>query len=287
MSQHEGGHDDEAEARVRAAVARIENTNPNTELRALEGEAVVNDLLRDLVVEDQQRAPVILPPAAAPPQPAQVETVAAQPLAPADAAAQPANAPATQTDVRLDELRRHIDEHGALVSTFDAGRLANELSSLIGPPVGNKPPPARVAAYLPRVRTATRSLLLGLRPPDNNLEETARTRHFDLVNATADVVASMVFALISGTLGTVLTLYLSGGWLKMHGGHCRARRVKPTLRRVETTRARADNSVFFLMLVLYQMHQDSPLLVFLEMALVELDLPMESSWRPTGGGRGE
>ena len=44
MNQHEGGHDDEAEARVRAAVARIENTNPNTELRALEGEAVVNDL---------------------------------------------------------------------------------------------------------------------------------------------------------------------------------------------------------------------------------------------------
>ena len=265
MNQPEGVHDDEAEARVRAMVARFENTNPNTELRALDGEAVV-DALRDLVVEDQQRAPVILPAAAAP-QPAQVEPVAPQPLAPADAAAQPANAPATQTDVRLDELRRHIDEHGALVSTFDAGRLANELSSLIGPPVGNKPPPARVAASLPRVRTATRSLLLGLRPPDNNLEETARTRHFDLVNATADVVASMVFALISGTPGTVLTLYLSGGWLKMHGGHCRARGGEPTLRRVETTRAHADNTVFFLMLVLYQKRQAGPLLTFLEMAL--------------------
>ena len=285
MNQHEGGHDDEAEARVRAAVARIENTNPNTELRALEGEAVVNDLLRDLVVEDQQRAPVILPPPAAPPQPAQVETVAAQPLAPADAAAQPANAPATQTDVRLGELQRHIDEHGAL--RIDAGRLANELSSIYEPPVGNKPPPAHVAASLPRVRTAARSWLLGFRPPDDNLEETARTRHFDLVNATADVVASMVFALISGPLGTVLTLYLSGGWLKMHGGHCRARRVEPTLRRVETTRARADNSVFFLMLILYQKHQDDPFLMSLEMALVELDLPMESSWRATGGGRGE
>ena len=224
MNQHEGGHDDEAEARVRAMVARFENTNSNTELRALDGEAVV-DALRDLVVEDQQPAPVILPAAAAP-QPAQVEPGAQQPLAPADGVAQPANAPATQTDARLDDLRQHIDEHGAL--RIDAGRLANELSSLIGPPVGNKPPPARVAASLPLVRTATRSWLLGFRPPDDNLEETARTRHFDLVNATADVVASMVFALISGTPGTVLTLYLSGGWLKMHGGHCRARRVEPT-----------------------------------------------------------
>ena len=97
----------------------------------------------------------------------------------------------------------------------------------------------------------------------------------------------MVFALISGPLGVVLTLYLSGGWLKMRGGHCRASRVEPTLRRVETTRARADNTVFFLMLILYQKHQDGPLLVFLEMALVELDLPMESTWQPTGGGRGE
>ena len=60
MNQPEGVHDDEAEARVRAMVARFENTNPNTELRALDGEAVV-DALRDLVVEDQQRAPVILP----------------------------------------------------------------------------------------------------------------------------------------------------------------------------------------------------------------------------------
>ena len=284
MNQHEGGHDDEAEARVRAAVARIENTNPNTELRALEGEAVVNDLLRDLVVEDQQPPPVNLP-APPPPQFAQVETVAPQPLAPADTAAQPANAPATQTDVRLGELQRHIDEHGAL--RIDAGRLANELSSIYEPPVGNKPPPARVAASLPLVRTAARSWLLGFRPPDDNLEETARTRHFDLVNATADVVASMVFALISGPLGVVLTLYLSGGWLKMHGGHCRARRVEPTLRRVETTRARADNTVFFLMLILYPKHQDGPLLVFLEMALVELDLPMESDRRATGGGRSE
>lgn len=41
------------------------------------------------------------------------------------------------------------------------------------------------------------------------------------------------------------------------------------------------------MLILYQKHQDGPLLMFLEMALVELDLPMESSWRATGGGRGE
>ena len=41
------------------------------------------------------------------------------------------------------------------------------------------------------------------------------------------------------------------------------------------------------MLILYQKHQDDPLLMFLEMALVELDLPMESSCRPTGGGRGE
>ena len=57
--------------------------------------------------------------------------------------------------------------------------------------------------------------------------------------------------------------------------------------RVETTRARADNTVFFLMLILYQKQQDDPLLMFLEMALVELDLPMESSLRATGGGRGE
>ena len=41
------------------------------------------------------------------------------------------------------------------------------------------------------------------------------------------------------------------------------------------------------MLILYQKQQDDPLLMFLEMALVELDLPMESDWRPTGGGRGE
>ena len=40
------------------------------------------------------------------------------------------------------------------------------------------------------------------------------------------------------------------------------------------------------MLILYQKHQDDPLLMFLEMALVELDLPMES-WRATVGGRGE
>ena len=208
-------------------------------------------------------------------------------MAPADAYAGLRREIQQERDSIIADLQQHIDEHGALVSTFDAGRLANELSSIYEPPVGNKPPPARVAASLPLVRTAARSWLLGFRPPDVNLEETARTRHFDLVNATADVVASMVFALISGTPGTVLTLYLSGGWLKMHGGHCRARRVEPTLRRVETTRARADNSVFFLMLVLYQMHQDSPLLVFLEMALVELDLPMESTWQPTGGGRGE
>ena len=282
MNQHEGGHDDEVQQLADAALNHPIFTD-TTDLGQTHALAMAARL-RGIRIGQQPPPPVMLP-APPPPQPAQVETVAPQPLAPADAAAQPANTPATQTDARLDDLRQHIDEHGAL--RIDAGRLANELSSLIGPPVGNKPPPARVAASLPRVRTATRSLLLGLRPPDDNLEETARTRHFNLVNATADVVASMVFALISGTPGTVLTLYLSGGWLKMHGGHCRARRVEPTLRRVETTRARADNTVFFLMLVLYQKRQAGPLLTFLEMALAELDLPMESSCRPTGGGRGE
>jgi len=42
-----------------------------------------------------------------------------------------------------------------------------------------------------------------------------------------------------------------------------------------------------LTLILYQKHQDDPLLMFLETALVELDLPMESTWHATGGGRGE
>ena len=37
------------------------------------------------------------------------------------------------------------------------------------------------------------------------------------------------------------------------------------------------------MLILYQKHQDDPLLTFLEMALVELDLPV-GNWRATGGG---
>jgi len=147
-------------------------------------------------------------------------------LAPADAYAGLRRELQQERDSIIADLQQHIDEHGAL--RIDAGRLANELSSIYEPPVGNKPPPARVAASLPLVRTAARSWLLGFRPPDVNLEETARTRHFDLVNATADVVASMVFALISGPLGVVLTLYLSGGWLKMHGGHCRARRVEPT-----------------------------------------------------------
>ena len=41
------------------------------------------------------------------------------------------------------------------------------------------------------------------------------------------------------------------------------------------------------MLILYQKQQDDPLLMFLEMALVELDLPMESDRRATGGGRSE
>ena len=45
--------------------------------------------------------------------------------------------------------------------------------------------------------------------------------------------------------------------------------------------------LFFLMLVLYQKRQAGPLLTFLEMALVELDLPMESDRRATGGGRSE
>lgn len=238
MNQHEGGHDDEVQQLADASLNHPIFTD-TTELGQTHALAMAARL-RGIRIGQQPPPPVMLP-APPPPQPAQVETVAPQPLAPADAAAQPANAPATQTDVRLDDLRRHIDEHGTL--RIDAGRLANELSSIYEPPVGNKPPPARVAASLPRVRTATRSLLLGLRPPDDNLEETARTRHFDLVNATADVVASMVFALISGPLGVVLTLYLSGGWLKMHGGHCRASRVEPTLRRARRL-ARSQTTPF-------------------------------------------
>ena len=46
-----------------------------------------------------------------------------------------------------------------------------------------------------------------------------------LIGLVAWIVAAAVSTFISGRPGVVLTLYLPGGWLKFHGGHCASRRL--------------------------------------------------------------
>ena len=44
----------------------------------------------------------------------------------------------------------------------------------------------------------------------------------ELLKAVAAACAVLTFALISGRDGVVVTLWINGGWLKLHGGHCAA-----------------------------------------------------------------
>ena len=48
-----------------------------------------------------------------------------------------------------------------------------------------------------------------------------------LVVAVAAVAVLLVYLLISGDVGVVLTLWLPGGWVKLHGGHCEHPRPSP------------------------------------------------------------
>ena len=83
------------------------------------------------------------------------------------------------------------------------------------------PPSDGVDEYLRKIAAGTEALLATMVAASALGGGTLRGK---LIGVVAWIVAAAVSTFISGRPGLVLTLYLPGGWLKFHGGHCASRR---------------------------------------------------------------